>query len=343
MSRALQLAALGRQDASPNPMVGAVIVCDDKIIGEGWHRRCGEGHAEVNAIASVKNPELLKRATLYVTLEPCSHYGKTPPCAKLIIDNKIPHVVVATVDPFEQVSGRGIEMLRQAGINVTVGVLEEEARRLNRRFFCAHTLKRPFITLKWARSADGYIDRKRALSSPPAKFSTPLSSVAVHRLRSLHDAILTTANTVIADNPTLNVRLWDGRQPIRAVIDRKGILTPDRSVFSDTGQRTLLFTSAPLVLPGVETIEIPSDCSFQAILQRLYAMGITSVLVEAGSTFLQHAIDNQLWDTARVETAALSLAHEGSVTAPRLPDNAREVSHIMLDGNQISCYLPPLK
>ncbi|MDE6556831.1 MAG: bifunctional diaminohydroxyphosphoribosylaminopyrimidine deaminase/5-amino-6-(5-phosphoribosylamino)uracil reductase RibD, partial [Duncaniella sp.] len=182
MQRALELAKNGALDASPNPMVGAVIVdAGGKIIGEGWHRRCGEGHAEVNAIASVADESLLKDSTIYVTLEPCSHYGKTPPCADLIISKGIPRVVVGCLDPFPEVSGRGIARLREAGIEVVTGVLEEECRKLNEKFITAHTLQRPFITLKWAESADGYLD---------ARISTPFTRMLAHKLRATSDAIL---------------------------------------------------------------------------------------------------------------------------------------------------------
>ncbi|MDE6288774.1 MAG: bifunctional diaminohydroxyphosphoribosylaminopyrimidine deaminase/5-amino-6-(5-phosphoribosylamino)uracil reductase RibD, partial [Muribaculaceae bacterium] len=216
MERALELAGHGRGYTSPNPMVGAVITAPDgRIIGEGYHRRCGEGHAEVNAIASVKDAdrELLKQSTMYVTLEPCSHYGKTPPCAKLIIDTGIPRVVVGAADPFKEVAGRGIAMLRAAGVDVTEGVMAEESRSLNARFITAHEQQRPWVTLKWARSADGYLDSDRP-DGTPEKFSTALTSVIVHRTRSLHDAILAGSGTALADRPRLDCRLWPGRNPL---------------------------------------------------------------------------------------------------------------------------------
>lgn len=267
MRRALQLARQGRFDTAPNPMVGAVVVCNDTIIGEGFHRRCGEGHAEVNAIASVKHPDLLKDSTIYVTLEPCSHYGKTPPCAKLIIDSGIPHVVVGTLDPNHRVAGRGIEMLRQSGIEVVTGVLDSECRRLNRHFITAHTLRRPYITLKWAQSSDGYIDSDRPDEAPAVRLSTRLTSMLVHRLRADHQAIMVGSNTLRRDHPRLDVRLWDGLNPLR--------------------------------------IEAAHD--LPTLLSQLFSQGITSLLVEGGATLLQSFIDANLWDEVRIETAPIHI------------------------------------
>lgn len=206
MQRALQLGRQGGGHASPNPMVGAVVVHDGVIIGEGFHRCCGQGHAEVNAIASVHDKSLLASSTIYVTLEPCSHYGKTPPCAKLLIDNQVPRVVVGTLDPFEKVSGRGVAMLREAGVEVVVGVLEEECLQLNKRFFIAHTTGKPWVLLKWAQSADGYMARHDGA----VQFSTPLTQSLMHRERSMVDAIVVGAGTVAADNPSLTTRCWSG-------------------------------------------------------------------------------------------------------------------------------------
>ena len=219
MRRCLQLAQCGRQGAAPNPMVGAVVVCDGRIIGEGYHQRCGGPHAEVNAIRSVKEPELLRRSTIYVSLEPCAHYGKTPPCAKLIIEMGIPTVVVGCRDPFPKVDGRGIDLLREAGIEVRVGILEKECLWLNRRFITFHTLHRPYITLKWAQSRDGLLDRRReSAEEPPARLSSPVTQTLVHRLRALNKAILVGRRTWELDRPGLNVRLWTGEDPQRIVL-----------------------------------------------------------------------------------------------------------------------------
>ena len=217
MLRCIQLAQNGLCNTAPNPMVGAVIVCDGKIIGEGYHVRCGEAHAEVNAIRSVKDTSLLKRSTIYVSLEPCSHYGKTPPCADLIIEKQIPRIVIGCRDPFSKVAGRGIQKLKDAGREVIVGVLETECRQLIRRFITFHTLRRPYITLKWAESSDRYIDYSRT-DGKPVILSSPLTSMLVHKKRAEHSAILVGTRTAELDNPCLNVRHWYGRSPATKAI-----------------------------------------------------------------------------------------------------------------------------
>lgn len=305
MRRAIELAKHGLGNTSPNPMVGAVIVNDGKIIGEGYHRRCGEGHAEVNAVASVRDKSLLKDSTIYVTLEPCSHYGKTPPCSKLIIDSGIPRVVVGSTDPNEKVSGRGIKMLRDAGVEVVTGVLEKECREINPVFMTAHTLRRPWVTLKWAQSRDGYIDRIRTAEETPALFSTPVTKALTHRLRSLHDAIMTGSGTVKADNPSLDVREWHGRNP-RPVIAGN---PPAGCRLLDGSRETLVFSGAA----NAESI--------REYLSVLFSQGITSVLVEGGASLLKSFIESGLWDMARVESAPFSLGD--GVEAPtlgRMPD-----------------------
>ena len=235
MSRCIQLARNGFYGAAPNPMVGAVIVHDGKIIGEGYHVRCGGPHAEVNAVRSVRNPELLKESTIYVSLEPCSHYGKTPPCADLIVEKGIPRVVVGCMDPFAKVAGRGIRKLQEAGIEVTVGVLEAECLALNRRFITFHTHHRPYITLKWAESADGFMDSLRTdyEKEKPYAFSTPYTRMLVHRCRAEHQAILVGRQTALADNPSLNLRMWPGKSPLRLVMDRRGDLPGHLALFND--------------------------------------------------------------------------------------------------------------
>lgn len=316
MRRCIELAQNGRCNTPPNPMVGAVIVCDGRIIGEGYHARCGEAHAEVNAIRSVREPHLLRRATMYVSLEPCSHYGKTPPCADLLIEKEIPRIVVGCTDPFARVAGRGIEKLRNAGREVVTGVLEEDCRHLIRRFVTFHTARRPFVTLKWAQSADGYIDRIRTGGSPVV-ISNPLTSMLVHKLRAEHTAILVGRRTALLDNPTLNVRHWSGPQPVRLVIDRQLSLPPTLHLF-DGSQRTLVFTAQTAEnRENVEfiSLDFASDVPLQ-ILQALYCRGLQSLLVEGGSTLLQSFIDADLWDEAVVEESPL-LIHEG-VTAPTL-------------------------
>jgi len=320
MRRALYLARHGELHASPNPMVGAVIVADGRIIGEGWHRRCGEAHAEVNAVSSVAPADrpLLAKSTMYVTLEPCAHYGKTPPCARLIIDTGIPRVVVATLDPFEKVSGRGVDMLREAGVDVQTGMLGDEARALNRRFFAAHTRRRPYVTLKWALSADGFIDGRGGQADPAARISTPLTTVLVHRERACNDAVLCGSGTFLSDSPSMTVREYAGASPRPYVCDRRhrsGAL-PD----------------------GWTALDMPDVA---AILKYLYNNGVTSLLVEGGRGILCAFLDSGLYDEIRVEqNPALRLGRFALKTpAPeigRAPDRVTEC-----DGNLIYSYVNP--
>jgi len=298
MARALQIARAGELHTSPNPMVGCVIVAGDHIIGEGFHRRCGEGHAEVNAVRSVNNPKKFREATVYVTLEPCAHYGKTPPCAKLLIECGVKRVVVGSVDPFALVAGRGITMLREAGIEVTTGVMEHECEMLNKHFFTAHKFHRPFVTLKWAQSADGFMDVRRDSGETALRFSTKLTTTFVHHLRSTHDAILIGSGTYIADNPALTVRHWGGDNPVAVVADRTGNITS---------------------LPA-GWLHLKEDKPLLDTLRRLYSEhNITSLLVEGGPTLLHSFIAESLWDEARVETAPFYLSDRGCAKAPIIP------------------------
>ena len=276
MRRCLQLAANGIQGARPNPMVGAVIVAapqqgrsDGTIIGEGYHVRCGEGHAEVNAFASVSNDDsqLLGEATIYVSLEPCSHYGKTPPCADLIIKKGVRRVVVGCVDTFSEVSGRGINRLREAGIEVEVGVLEKECRWMNRRFFTFNERKRPYIILKWAQSSNGFIDN----NFRPTAISTPFTQMLAHKLRSEEDAILVGRVTSERDNPRLDVRMWSGKSPRRIVLSH--------------------------------------DNGIDATFDMLYAEGMQSLIVEGGAQTHRSFLEQGLWDELRVETAPVVFAN----------------------------------
>lgn len=308
MRRCFQLARNGKGYVSPNPMVGAVIVYNGKIIGEGYHREYGKPHAEVNAIDSVKDKSLLKDSTIYVSLEPCSHYGKTPPCARLIIDSDIKRVVVATPDPFEKVSGRGIKMLRDAGVEVTVGVLEQEALELNKAFFTAQTKHRPYIYLKWAQTKDGFIDKARIKGETPC--STPISNdytrMLVHKLRAEIPAIMIGTNTAVNDNPSLTTRYWYGKNPVRIVLDRSGRIPFGYTLF-DNKVRTIVFTEnvAGKTSEG-ETVFIHVNFDnklLNNILKELYVLKIDSLLVEGGRHLLQSFIDQNLWDEAFVETA----------------------------------------
>lgn len=316
MRRCIQLAQNGLCNAAPNPKVGAVIVCDGKIIGEGYHVRCGEAHAEVNAIYSVKDPSLLKHSTIYVTLEPCSHHGKTPPCADLIIEKQIPRIVIGCQDPFAKVAGRGIQKLKDAGREVIVGRLEKECRHLIRRFITFHTLRRPYITLKWAESADRFIDMHRTGGSPVI-LSTPLTSMLVHKKRAEHSAIMVGTRTAELDNPSLNVRHWYGRSPIRIVPDRKQSLSRDLQLF-DGSTTTLKFTDTPQKpLPNVEHLPIDyQQDTLPQIMVSLYSRGLQSLLVEGGSILLQSFIDAGLWDEIFVEETPI-LLHSG-VKAPEI-------------------------
>lgn len=339
MRRAIQLACNGKIFASPNPMVGAVIVYNDTIIGEGFHRKCGEGHAEVNAVASVTKPELLPHSTIYVTLEPCSHYGKTPPCAQLIIDKKIPRVVIGSLDPFEKVSGRGVKMLEDAGVEVVHGILADECKALNPKFITAHTLRRPFITLKWAQSNDGYIDHIRTPQVPhAARFSSKESSALVHKLRATHDAIMVGSGTIINDNPSLDCRLWAGNNPKKVIIDRKGIINLASKVFQTNPHLTYYVSNQQRndIPTQVTQIIVSQNSSLQEVMSLLYQHGITSVLVEGGSALLNDAINNNLWDIARVETAPFSFNENGSAKAPIIDKSINKTTHI--GANRIDFY-----
>ena len=294
MRRCIQLAQQGRMHAAPNPMVGAVIVHEGRIIGEGFHTCCGKPHAEVNAIHSVRPADrpLLKDSTIYVSLEPCAHYGRTPPCALLIVRTGIPRVVVGCIDPFAKVQGRGIAILREAGVEVTVGVLEAECQALNRRFITAQTLHRPFITLKWARSADGFIDSWReSAEEGAARLSSDYSLMRVHRLRALHQAILVGHRTLELDRPSLTVRHWVGADPLRVVLGR--------------------------VAEGELPAGFQAYADIDTMLSDLYRRGVQSLLVEGGQQTLQSFIDRGLWNEAWVELSPVVLG--SGVPEPRMP------------------------
>ncbi len=331
MRRCLQLAANGRKNAQPNPMVGAVIVCDGRIIGEGYHVRCGEGHAEVNAIASVKEEDmhLLCKSTIYVSLEPCAHYGKTPPCADLIIQKKLHRAVVGCVDPFAKVYGRGIQKLRDAGIEVTVGVLESECMELNKRFMTFHSKHRPFVTLKWAQSADGFIDT--CSDKPRAIISNGYTRMLGHKRRAEHQAIIVGRRTALLDNPSLTTRDWYGNNPVRIVVDRLGKLPSSLHVFDGTVP-TLVFSSSDIKPQikheNIETLPIDFKCDIiPQILEELYKRGVQTLLVEGGRELLQSFIDDNLWDEAYIETGNKML-YDG-VKAPVIqPEYSYKIFHL---------------
>lgn len=344
MERCLQLARMAKRTARPNPMVGAVVVCDGKIIGEGYHRKCGEPHAEVNAIRSVRDKSLLRKSTIYVSLEPCSHYGKTPPCSELIIQSGIPRVVVGSLDPFPQVSGRGVRMLREAGVDVKVGVLEKECIELNRFFMHFQQEKLPYVVLKWAQSRDAYIDVHREEFENAASISNSLTQTRVHKLRSEVQAILVGTETALKDNPSLSVRYWAGTDPVRVVLDRYGRLPQNLKLFDNTIQTIVFTENKEALLPrflNKEKIEVKQiafdDTLLKQLLVELGKLSIQSLLVEGGAQLLQSFIDQNLWDYAQIETGDLIL--KDGVKAPVLK-NAFLIDTVFYQNNQISYFKP---
>lgn len=338
MFRCIELARLGMGDVAPNPMVGSVIVHEGKIIGEGFHQEFGGPHAEVNAIKSVKKKELLRESTMYVSLEPCVHFGKTPPCSDLIISCQIPHVVVGSVDPFVKVSGKGIEKMRSAGIRVETGVLEKECLELNRRFFIFHQQKRPYIILKWAQTLDGYLDVDRSfpeLYGKPTWISNELSRRIVHRQRTEEAAILIGTNTVLKDNPSLTVREWSGKQPVRLVLDRQNRL-PDRLHVKDGKVPTVIFTEIEVPSrPNLEFVRLDFHGDVIAQIQQyLYEKELQSVVVEGGQQLLQSFIDREAWDEACVYIGHYWFGK--GVRAPRFDYQPSETE--MLNDTQLQCF-----
>lgn len=303
MQRCLELARNGKQDVAPNPMVGSVIVHQGKIIGEGFHRVFGQAHAEVNAIDSVQDKSLLRDSTLYVNLEPCAHYGKTPPCSDLIIHHKIPKVIIGCVDPYSEVAGKGIERMQKAGIDVEVGILEKESERLNRRFFTFHKNKRPYVILKWAETIDGYIDIDRSKGDMGISWIThPNLRIPVHKWRSEELGIIVGTNTALNDNPSLNTRMWQGESPKRFTIDKDLSLPHHLSIY-DGSIPTYIFTqsSKKSFQENIHYIQIDFDQNIiPQILNEIYKLNISSLIVEGGRILLQDFIDQQLWDEARV-------------------------------------------
>jgi len=308
MGRCLHLAALGATSAAPNPMVGAVLVLNGTILAEGWHRKAGGPHAEVECLRAFGDGPVPEGATMYVNLEPCAHHGRTPPCAELIVQRNIRHVVVGQRDPFPLVAGKGIDLLQKNGVKVVENVLANECRWLQRRFLTSVEQGRPYVVLKWARSADGYLDQHPRTSRTVQRISSPTSDVIVHKWRTEEQAILVGSRTVANDNPTLTVRHVEGRQPLRVVLDRKGI-TPEESKVFDKSTPTLLFTSAVRKGIEVEQVIVPPDADpVTFVLNELHKRSIRSVLVEGGAEMLQHFIRSGIWDEARVINSAVKLA-----------------------------------
>lgn len=328
MQRCLQLAAIGGGYVAPNPMVGAVLVVGDKIIGEGYHKKFGQPHAEPNAIKAVKNHEELKQATLYVNLEPCSHYGKTPPCAHLIVKCGIPRVVIGTLDPNPKVSGRGVQILRDAGIEVTVGVLEEACNELNKRFFVFQRNNRPYILLKWAQTSDGFIDIVRQSSAEtPLLISNEITKQLTHKMRAENQAIMVSTNTVILDNPSLTVRYWSGKNPTRIALDRLGRIPTDSQLLNGE-QPTLIFTEQTQSnIDNLRYLKINFDQNcLDAVLKLLFENLIHSVLVEGGSKLLNSFIEKGYWDEAHVEVSPQKTGQ--GISAPVLNCNPDSMSVI---------------
>jgi diaminohydroxyphosphoribosylaminopyrimidine deaminase/5-amino-6-(5-phosphoribosylamino)uracil reductase len=303
MRRCLELASGAEGLTYPNPMVGSVIVYDGKILGEGYHIRSGESHAEVIAIDSVSDKTKLKLSTLYVNLEPCSHFGKTPPCADYIISNQIPRIVIGATDTSEKVSGKGIKKLLDAGCEVKTGVIEEECRWLNRRFFTFHERKRPYITLKWAQSADGYLDilRSEGHKPEPTWITGKPERILVHKWRATEQAILVGAGTLRADKPRLNVREWKGNDPIKLVLSSSGSVNLG-SFLNNSNARIVVFThNVSADIPDkMKVVLNENESSSVQIARYLYSSGIQSLFIEGGAEVLNHFISTGLWDEARI-------------------------------------------
>jgi diaminohydroxyphosphoribosylaminopyrimidine deaminase/5-amino-6-(5-phosphoribosylamino)uracil reductase len=303
MQRCIELAKLGLGNAAPNPMVGSVIVHNSKIIGEGYHHKAGEAHAEVNAINSVKDQSVLKDSTIYVNLEPCAHYGKTPPCADLIIEKKIPRVVIGCVDPFAEVAGKGIEKLKNAGCDVKEGVLEKESIELNKRFFTFHEKKRPYIILKWAETIDGFIDLVRKPTDPiePNWITNDLAKKLVHKWRTEETAFMIGTNTARNDNPRLTARDWSGRNPVRVVLDKNLSLATDLHVFNEEATTIIFNANKTEDVRNIKFVKVNfNNFLLNEVLMSLYELDIQSVVVEGGRQLLTSFIDQNLWDEARV-------------------------------------------
>jgi diaminohydroxyphosphoribosylaminopyrimidine deaminase / 5-amino-6-(5-phosphoribosylamino)uracil reductase len=308
MHRCIQLAKLGAGNVAPNPMVGAVLVYENKIIGEGYHKQFGEAHAEVNCIASVKeeNKHLIKGSALYVSLEPCSHYGKTPPCSNLIIRQEIPKVFIGSKDPFKEVDGRGIQKLESAGVEVVTGILEKECTELNKRFFAFHTKQRPYLVLKWAQSADNKIS---GFHSKSLKISNEFTNKIVHKWRSEEAGILVGTNTINADDPLLTTRLWSGKNPVRLAVDKNLRLSQTHKVFNNDAP-TIIFNFRKHSVDAEARLknqvyyyklELEKELTEQ-ICDACYKLNLQSILVEGGAKLLQSFIDNHLYDEVRIIT-----------------------------------------
>lgn len=303
MSRCIDLGKGGLGSVAPNPMVGAVIVHNNKVIGEGYHHQYGASHAEVNAINAVPDKSVLRESMLYVNLEPCAHMGKTPPCSDLIIASGIPQVIIGTIDPNSIVGGKGIEKLRKSGAEVKLGMLENECRELNKRFFTFFQKKRPYIILKWAQTSDGFIDAERKAGDPVGInwISNSISRVLVHKWRAEEQAILVGSNTVLADNPQLTVRHWQGKNPLRIVIDGKLRIPKQAKVLDQSSDTIVINESVDKVSGKITYMKVECDSHYlENILNILYQREIQSVIIEGGKRLIERFIERNLWDEARV-------------------------------------------
>lgn len=350
MKHCLKLAIKGLENVASNPMVGSVIVVDDKVIGTGYHQQYGGAHAEVNAINSVLDKKLLKRATLYVNLEPCSHFGKTPPCADLIIKYKIPRVVIGCVDASAKVNGRGIKKLKKAGIDVRVNVLENECQTFNKKFFTYHQKKRPYIILKWAQTSDYFIDAKRNINSAKKALGRSLMGEAIqisnrqdkiltHKLRNQMQAIMVGTNTALLDNPYLTTREVKGKNPLRITIDRD-FKIPRQFNLLDKSTPTVIFTARSAASEhNLEFVKINFKKNIlPQILNKLYKRKIQSVLIEGGAQLLNSFIKNNLWDEMRIFTAMNKKIKDG-IKAPVININLRPTKVEKIGSGKLRTYL----
>ena len=327
MQICIDLALKGFPLAFPNPMVGCVIVHNDSIIGQGYHKQCGSHHAEVNAIASIENKELLEQSTLYVSLEPCAHFGKTPPCADLIVKSKIPRVVIGSLDTFSKVNGKGIQLLKEAGIDVVTNILEKECRAINNRFFTFHEKKRPYVILKWAQTSDGYIAPLN--QKEPLWISSPESKKLVHQWRSQEQAILVGRKTAEHDNPLLTTREVEGKNPIRIVLDRELSLIKDLLIFNDDAP-TLVVNDK---LSSENHIKVDFDNLAPSLLKELHSRNIQSIIIEGGAQTLNTFIEAKVWDEARVFTSKKKL--EKGIQSPLIQS---VINHSEIIGNDKLTY-----
>jgi len=336
MLRCLDLARLGEGNTAPNPLVGSVIVYKGRIIGEGYHRKFGDSHAEVNAIRSVKNTELLKESTLYVSLEPCVHHGKTPPCTDLITSLKIPKVVIGSMDTSAKVRGKGIEKLKKGGCSVKLGVLEDSCRDINRRFFTYHEKKRPYIILKWAESKDGFIDkfRKKGFAGPNW-ITGPLTRSLVHKWRAEEQGVLVGSNTARIDNPMLNIRDWIGENPVRIVINKASDLPKNLQIL-DQSISTILFTERKIkARKNLEFVKINFNGDvINQIMEELYIREVQSILVEGGGKMLNSFINSNIWDEARVFTGKKMFTH--GIKAPSM--KIQPLYEEVYNGSELKIY-----